>query len=300
MKTNTKITAKDLYHEIINYIKKIHFTLIKNSQTDISEVLLLAERVIGFMAKSKDLNYYAINYYDTNDLYISHSANVAIFSVTMAMGIGYKREELINLCAAAIIHDIGFAKIPEQICEDNIDKLTEKEIISFRDHSKLGYESIIQNSKVSKYIAEIILQHHEKHNGTGFPRELKGEEIHPHARIISIIDIYESLIHPRYRRDIIAPPTGIKQILQKKNDYFSNDMLKSLLKYISIYPVGTFVKLYSNEIGRVIEINSLHPLRPVVKILYDSKGNKIEPFVINLMKESLMTISKCVPVKNNN
>jgi len=89
---------------------------------------------------------------------------------------------------------------------------------------------------------------------------------------------------------------GIKQILQRKGNFFSTPMLKALLEYISVYPVGVYVKLISNEIGRVLELSPKNPLRPIVRILYNSKGQKCEPYNLNLVDEHLMSIKQCIPM----
>jgi len=289
-------TAKMIYTEIINFINKTKKLLHDKSVIEVNSVIPLAEKTVNFMSSSSDLNYYAVNYYDVDDLYISHSANVAIFSTTIGIGLKYKLDDLVLLCASGILHDVGAGRIPGKIVEGDTDNLTKQEIYFFQKHSELGYNSIKKNTPQMEHIANIAFQHHEKFNGTGFPKKLKGDAIHKHAQIISMVDSFESLIHPRRHRDTIVPPVGIKQILQRKGNFFSTPMLKALLEYISVYPVGVYVKLISNEIGRVLELSPKNPLRPIVRILYNSKGQKCEPYNLNLVDEHLMSIKQCIPM----
>ncbi len=289
--------AKQNYIQILNYITKSQQSVIKTATVDISDIIPLARKIVTFMKRSKDLSYYAINYYDPKDLFVSHSANVAIFSTTIGIGLKYSDEELLQLCAAGILHDIGITKIPAQIKNETEEELGKEEIHYFRKHSKLGYESIEKNSEFSEKIAQVALHHHERNDGSGFPDQLSGDDIHPHARIISLIDVYEALIHPRSHRDKLVPPAGIQQIIKNKGNYFSKPILKALINYISIYPIGTYVKLSSDEVARVVDLNSNNPVRPKVRVIYNSKGQKIEPYLLDLVKEPLIHIKKCLPYK---
>ena len=290
--------AKTLYKSILKYMINIQNQMKEVTKLDFDNVIPIAKEVVDFMEVSKALNFYAVNYYDTEDIFLSHSANVTIFAVTLGMGLKYPKDELINLCSAAIIHDIGINRIPKDLVNKSPKELSEKEIIYFQKHSEFGFDSINRNDEFSSYLAEMILQHHEKNNGEGYPNKLKTNEIHPHAMIISLIDSFESLIHPRDHRDIWAPPVGIQQILHNQGDYYDKTILRALLNFISIYPVGMFVKLSSNEIAQIVEINPKNPMRPAIKIQYDSKGKKIEPKLVHLMDEPLMRIDKCIPMKH--
>ncbi len=289
--------AKGHYIEILNYITKSQQSVIKTTTVDISDIIPLVRKIVTFMKSSKDLSYYAINYYDPRDLFVSHSANVAIFATTIGIGLKYSEEELLQLCAAGILHDIGIGRIPGKIKNESVEELGRDEIYYFQKHSKLGYECIVKNSEFSENIAQVALQHHERNDGSGFPNHLSGDDIHPHARIISLIDVYEALIHPRSHRDKLVPPAGIQQIIKNKGNFFSKPILKALINHISIYPVGTYVKLSSDEVARVVDLNSNNPVRPKVRVIYNSKGQKIEPYLLDLVKEPLIHIKKCLPVK---
>jgi len=105
-------TAKMIYTEIINFINKTKKLLHDKSVIEVNSVIPLAEKTVNFMSSSSDLNYYAVNYYDVDDLYISHSANVAIFSTTIGIGLKYKLDDLVLLCASGILHDVGAGRIP--------------------------------------------------------------------------------------------------------------------------------------------------------------------------------------------
>jgi len=118
--------AKQLYSEILDFLKNCKQLLQINTEIDISKIIPISEKVIDFMMQSNDLNYYAINYYDEHDVFISHSANVAIFAVTIGIGMKYQQKELVNLCSAGIIHDLGIARVPAKASEKTLDKLSKQ------------------------------------------------------------------------------------------------------------------------------------------------------------------------------
>jgi len=216
----------------------------------------------------------------------------------MALDMNLSEEGIQDTVTAALVHDVGFGKIDESLRDKEQDEnlITEKERELVRTHSKHGYEAIATENERDKRIAEIILQHHEKADGSGYPHGLKESQQQPLARIISIVDTYEALIHPRSFRDALAPPKGLGTIIQQKESEFSREMLKALISSLSFYPVGEMVLLNNGFIGKVIETHKDSPLRPDVQLYLDPSGNRLEePRVIKLKEKTILFIDKCLP-----
>jgi len=289
---------KVLYKEALEYIKIHQNDLRDTGKFQFDNLFELSEGIVRNIDESTDLSSLAVHYFDINDLTISHAVNVTIFSAVLAKGLKYSTDEQIRLCAAALIHDIGSAKVPLEILEKDERKLTQHEIWKFRSHSALGAEAILNSEPSQSYLAKVIYQHHEKDNGHGYPDRLLEDDLLPDARVISMIDAYEALIHPRSHRDALVPPVGIKQIISQKGSFYSTHLVKALIEYISIYPVGLYVQLNSGEIGKVNKTRKENPLRPEVKLIFDAQRNPIKNQYIDLNENYLETIERSIPLTN--
>jgi HD-GYP domain-containing protein (c-di-GMP phosphodiesterase class II) len=127
----------------------------------------------------------------------------------------------------------------------------------------------------SGYLAETAAQVYERIDGSGYPRGLRGDEIHEYAQIIGLLDMYEALIHSRPQRDKVTPFTAIKEVINTSKHRFQRKHLKSLLSIFTLFPIHSYVRLNSNAIGRVIETCADQPMRPKLQILYDSQRQKV-------------------------
>ena len=216
----------------------------------------------------------------------------------MALDMNLSEEDIQDTVTAGLVHDVGFGKIDESLRDKEQDEnlITGKERELVRTHSKHGYDAIAPENERDKRIAEIILQHHEKADDSGYPNGLKESQQQPLARIISIVDTYEALIHPRPFRDALVPPIGLGTIVKQKGSEFSREMLKALICSLSFYPVGQIVLLNNGFIGKVIRSYKDNPKAPDVQLFFDPAGKRLEePRVIRLKEKPILFIDKCLP-----
>ena len=246
-----------------------------------------------------------MGFYNPVDFVVSHAANVAIYALKMATDMGLSKGEIEDAVLAGILHDVGFSRVP-------VYGMNEKELLGYEEnpgqaltdedyrlvnlHPVYGHDAIAIEDSRSKRIAEILLQHHEKADGSGYPNGLRESEQHIQARIISIIDTWEALIHPRPLRDALVPPKGIEAIKNQAEGVYSPEMLKELISSFSLYPVGHFIRLADGSIGKVIETQTDNPCRPVVQLLIDPRGNQITPpRHLDLREYQMIRITECLP-----
>ena len=287
--------VKTLYEKAKAYVALKQQELRQNNLVMVDDAFDLAEEMVETILVSDALNTQAINYYDPNDISISHSVNVTVFALTLAKGLNYSHKSLVDLCVTGLLHDVGVGKTPHELIHKDTDLLTIEDLEILKEHPLNGYEAILRFNADLKPIAEVVLQHHERCDGSGYPNQLTEDQMHPEACIISMIDVYEALIHPRSHRDALIPPKGLQEIIKQKGTSFSLKLVKALIEHISIYPVGCYVKLNTGEIAKVIKTKKENPVRPVVEIQYDDKGNRITPKIIDLGDDYLFNIVRCVP-----
>ena len=223
------------------------------------------------------------------DVYLlHHCVNVAAQGVKIAMGMGYSEDDLKQLSLAALIHDIGMGDIPEQIWTKK-EALSASEVEEMRQHPIYGYERL----KSLDAVAEVVLQEHERMDGSGYPRGMSSGEIHEFSYIIGIADIYDSLMHKRpYRDKRYSSFEAIKEIVTREKQHFPASVLKSLVAYF-LFPVGSRVELNSREKAEVVEENRANPMRPVVKITHDKEDRSYEkPRIVNLDRDQKFFIMR--------
>ena len=221
---------------------------------------------------------------------INHSLNVAIFSLKIAAYLGFDKPSQVQIGTAALMHDIGTALIPEAILNKK-GQLTEKEFEEFRQRPEKSYQILSAVGDQYAYLANIAQQVYERIDGSGYPRGLKEDEIHDHAQIIGLVDMYEAMIHSRPQRKKLLHFTAVKEIIKTSKNAFQRQYLKALLSVFSIFPLFSLVRLNSDAVGKVVETYPSHPLRPKLKIIYDSQNRKVPAKrIINLPENPLLYI----------
>ena len=211
---------------------------------------------------------------DWKDLSL-HSVDVSLGCLMVGKGLGYDKKKLLEIGLAAFLENVGMYRIPEGILEKST-KLESGEIDRIREHPETSATILSRLGERYAWLADIALQVHERTDGSGYPRGLKGSEISETASIIGLVDTYVAMIRKRAYRDRILQADAIRFILKEGKVQFPTKILKGFLNSISLFPFNTYVKLNNKSIGRVVSTDRNHPLRPAVQVLFDGLGNKPE------------------------
>jgi len=280
----------NIYEKLIKTFDKFYY--IKKGQNPIDlvekELEPVAPQFIRAVKTDRGLMKKAL-YDEEPDVYLlQHCVNVAVQGVKIGMGMGYSEDELKQLSLAALIHDIGMGDVPEEIWTKK-GSLSHAESDEMRRHPVYGYERL----KNLDEIAKIVLQEHERMDGSGYPHGLASEDINEFSYIIGAADIYDSLLHTRpYRDKRYSSFEAIKEIVTKEKRRFPASVLKSLVAYF-LFPVGSHVELNSREKAEVIEENRANPMRPVVKITHNKDDREYKkPRIIDLDRDQKFFIAR--------
>lgn len=224
--------------------------------------------------------------------FVSHSVNVGVFAVKIGLGLKFERDKLHSLTLAALLHDVGMVKVPTKIIFKH-GKLTSGEFDEIRKHPVYGLELLKHLKDDYPYVVETAYQEQEREDGSGYPQGLKATEIGEFAKVVGIADVFEALVHGRAYRDGFITYHAIQKIIENKSKQFNVKVIRGLVNSVSMFPVGSYVKLSSDEVARVITVNRLRPVRPVVEVVEDADGRKLQtPLRINLEEEPLLYITK--------
>ncbi|MGA1867617.1 MAG: HD-GYP domain-containing protein [bacterium] len=222
------------------------------------------------------------------DMLTDHATNVAILSLRLGLSTElYSHGKLIQLGTAALVHDLGMAGIQKSILSQSAN-LSEEQTEEFMRHIPLGTKILSKLGEEYDWLTTICSQEHERENGQGFPAGLAQDQIHHMSKIIGLTDTLESMTHPPWE---MSPMDAIQTLITTQKKLFSASLLKILLKELSPFPPGTYVRLNSKEIGQIIEISKGHPLRPSLKIIFDASGIPLKnPKIVHLKSKPLLYI----------
>lgn len=247
------------------------------------------EDILYDLQSNKQVMVHLTQIYSTDNYLYSHSVNVGIYSAALGMALGLKRDQLVDLGIGAMLHDIGKTQIPLEIL-NKPGKLTDEEYAVMKEHSSIGYYLLKDIPDIPLLSAHCALQHHERLDGTGYPRALKGDQIHLYGQIVGVADVYDALTSDRVYRKGFLPHVAL-EILFTSTGQFDSDLIAKFRDNVAIYPLGLLVTLGTGERAVVVDINTKFPHRPIVRVLEDANGQTLKvPYEVDLSQDLTVTI----------
>lgn len=204
-----------------------------------------------------------------------HSINVSLYASVFAKFLGYKAQEVWEISYAGILHDIGKQRIPLSVLNAPR-KLSEDEFKLMQLHPALAHDMLKNENDLTDSLMHAVSCHHEKFDGSGYPYGIKGSEIHPHATIVALADIYDALTSERPYKQAFTQNKTASIIYSQRGISFSTEMTDKFICCFGVYPIGTLVRLNNNEFAIVYENNVSDLLHPKV-IQLSRKFGKLIP-----------------------
>ncbi|MBF0571587.1 MAG: hypothetical protein HQL12_06905 [Candidatus Omnitrophica bacterium] len=251
------------------------------------------EKTIGLMADifANDLYNELLRmfYRSSKDNFIyAHIANCMILSIAFATSMGFSRQDIMDIGSCAFGHDFGMMDYLELFQKPV--QLTDHEKRSIYQHPQKSAE--LFRTFFPERVINGILDIHECVNGKGYPKGKFSGEISYLAKVVSVCDIFEALTHVRNFRGEFSPYMAIKMIIQKKDNMFEKMVIKKFVEFMSIYPIGSLVRINTGEIGMVVASNPQYPSRCIVHVLSEvSKELKFSGKIINLLQDPMLYIN---------
>ena len=234
-------------------------------ELDLEEAVNVAESIVKQLMEAKTISLDMLDLRTFDDYTFRHSVNVAVLSVVIGMGMGYTNEELVDLCSAAVFHDLGKISIDKAIL-NKPGKLTPEENELLRSHSQRSYDMLKEKWNIPARVKAAVLSHHENEDGSGYPNGLTGDKIHPFAKIIHVADVYDALSSDRAYKKAYTYSESLEYLMGGCGIMFDRHVVATLLKYVPLYPKGKQVCLSDGRVGIIMENSDYHNLRPVVKL----------------------------------
>jgi putative nucleotidyltransferase with HDIG domain len=275
--------ARRLYSDALTHVRGFVDSVRRGTDIDHRQATPLVENFIESVFRNETAAVTLFKLRGFDEYTYTHSINVSLLAILLGKHLELDKKTLLRLGLAGMYHDVGKARIPEAIL-NKPGKLTHSEFQIMKSHPLEGYKIMAGQEDIDPEILRAVVEHHERHDGSGYPRGLSGHEVGMFSRIISVVDVYDALTSRRVYKDAMAPAKALGMMYQWREKDFPHQSIESFIRCIGVFPVGSFVKLSGGEYGIVANVNPLKPTMPEIKIIMDSKMRPQIPRVLDLFE----------------
>lgn len=257
-------------------VRSLIQTLDDEGRLDMSLLEGIIEELFGMLERLDPPDFLDLRYWESPQRYVPrHCLNVAKLAVYVGRDMGLKPEELQLLATAALLHDVGMMRVKDTVFT-KVSSLDQEEWEKVKDHPIEGALLLTKEAALLDVVGRVALEHHEKPDGSGYPSGKKGDEMHLFARLINVVDTFEAICSPRPHRLPLLPAQAMQIVMDDgSKGTLDWDIVKAFLRVMSIYPVGSFVRLGTGEIARVVQANPDTPPKPVLAVIADERRNML-------------------------
>ena len=283
--------AKDIYEKAVETLKtllvkirtredlSVYMDKLYGLLDDLFNQLVLGDSILTNIYDDRVEEYYLPH----------HIVNVVILSSIIGLNMGFNKALLSHIGLSSIFHDVGMDALREIAAQSR--KLTDEEHGLVKTHIQNSLAVVDRVGTFSEVVKETIRQHHERIDGSGYPKGMKADKINAYAKILALADTYEAITHKRPHRAALNAHNAVRFLLGSLKNNFDSGVIKLFINKMSVYPVGSIVILETDEIARVISVQPGSPLRPVVMILRDADGEPVkQSSVIDLSRQDFPSI----------
>jgi HD-GYP domain-containing protein (c-di-GMP phosphodiesterase class II) len=218
-----------------------------------------------------------------DDYTFMHSVAVCALMIALARKLGLDEQQTRDAGMAGLLHDLGKAMIPIEIL-NKPGKLTDEEFDLVKTHPEEGHKLLLGGIGISEMTRDVCLHHHEKIDGSGYPKRLTGETMSLFAKMGAVCDVYDAVTSNRPYKAGWDPAESIKRMAEWKG-HFDPVVFQAFVKSLGIYPIGSFIRLESGKLGVVVEQGEQSLLKPKVRVFFSTKSQAyIKPETIDLAR----------------
>ncbi len=282
-----KIAVENSYITFLAKISEIYSNFGSRQTLDVEKIFELAKEVYEYVKESKHkiTSMSQDMFKHSEPEVVLHVMRTAVFAIIIAIQVKMPENRIIELAVASLLHKISFLRIPPQLYDNNR-SIMGKDLKTFCSHPLVSFR-ILRDAGFPPSVCAGVLEHHEREDGSGYPRALKSEDISIFGKILSVACSFEAStggFHGGYGVN------SVLEVVRNNNKQYNDVILKSLLFSISVFPIGTFVQLSDKRIGQVVDINANDLSHPVV-LIYGGMSSRGEAQFVNTSKEGI-TIRK--------
>ena len=239
---------------------------VKESATSITESVLRNPDALQLFSRLEEKGEYTLG----------HALDVAVYMTTFGRFLEMEHDEVIMLGYLGLLQDIGKLRVPNGLIEKQ-DRLSPDEFEQAKMHVEYSVELLANTPNLPPELPHLAMLHHERYDGSGYPNQLKGDQIGKIGAIAAIVDTFDALTMKRPYADPVAPSAALSMLYKWRGAFFDSTLVEQFIRCIGVFPVGSVVELNSGEVGIVFAQNYQKRLQPRVMVIRDAKGNNLRP-----------------------
>lgn len=283
---NTRSVIEDILRDV-RLGKSIDCPAAKEMVAELAESIIRNPDALTFLTQLR-----------IKDEYLTfHSLNVCIFSLVFGRHIGLSKDDLRALGLGALLHDVGYIKLPADLFKKP-GTLTREEFDLIRTHVAEGVAVVKSTPDIPPGALEVVQDHHERADGSGYPRCLKGKAIGLFGMAVGILDNYDAITTDRPWRSGFTAYDALRNIYQRREKEFDENLVLQFIQCIGIYPVGSLVELSTGDIAVIVASHPRYRLLPKVRLLLDRDGQRYgTPITVDLLHQQASANVQPIKIK---
>jgi HD-GYP domain-containing protein (c-di-GMP phosphodiesterase class II) len=282
--------AKAIFKASVNILHESMQALKNNEKINPEYFHQASKAILRSIMRNKDALTWLGKDRDQQSYLYEHSVNSSILMGLFAHAHGLSNENIEFCITGALLHDLGQVHIEEEFFQRS-GPLTPQEFEQVKEHVNFGLRILADDDNSSDIILHIVLEHHERVDGSGYPNGLKKDEISLYGRMFAIVDTYDAVTNNRHHKKALPSSVGMRTLLQLSKKHFDQGLVHQFIKCMGIYPTGSLVKLSNGYLAIVIAQNAQSPLKPLVNVMFNTKNNAyINPEMRNLIHDNMENV----------
>ncbi|TGD71893.1 HD-GYP domain-containing protein [Mangrovimicrobium sediminis] len=297
--------ASQALDDLLEDITIIFDTAAEKGKLDTLRLRKASDPIVASISRNPDACLWLGRLKQHDEYSYQHSLSTSIWAVALGRQIGLHKRDLRSLAMGAMLMDVGKLLVdPDLLQADR--PLTDEETREMHHHVAHGVHLVKKSGIINQDVIDMVGFHHERHDGSGYPRGLSGESIPPFARIAGLVDTYDAMTSRRSYADAQAPADAVRVLYSERDKRFQAEMVEALIQAIGIYPPGTIVELSTGEVGVVVAESRTRRLLPKVVLVLDREKREYpKPRIVDLQEsqkqnpERPVSISRSLPPESH-
>lgn len=266
--------VEKVYNAYVQYIESVFTHYVTHKDFNAQEISQTMKELCTFI---KDHRRYILRIQPSQSEHnrrflVYHSMRTTVLAIAIGLQLSMPLNKLVELGTTSLLHEIGMLRLPSQVYM-NTKPLSNAEKTQMLTHPIISY-NILKESGFPLNIQLGALDHHERENGTGYPRHSMGKNISLYGKILAVACSYEAITAPREYKEASTTYEGMIELLRNENHQYDDTVIRALLFSLSLYPIGSYVYLSNGKVGQVVDVNPSDPKNPLVQVIGESAGGK--------------------------
>lgn len=277
------VASRELHRDFAQSVADVYKKLREGQTPDLEHAREASSRVVESVVRNPDAMVWLSRVRDKDAYSYHHAFRCAIWGTVFGRHLGLSRQALDNLAFGLTLMDVGKAKLPDGLL-NKAGLLLPAERIELRKHVDYSLDILSSMPAVPSQVLQMVAEHHERYDGSGYPKQLSGKAISPLGKIAGLVDTYDAMTSERPYARALTSVEAVSRLYELRNTEFQSQLVEEFIQAIGVYPTGTLVHMSNQEVGVVIAQNPERRLRPKLLVLLDAdKKSLSRPRYVDMM-----------------